>query len=85
MVNFTDVCEMCAKGAFVGTTRNSSSNRVKTRLGLASIAVAGALLLSGCTANEAFFFDMPEPATAEAPIIQNLWKTIDTLFITHSN
>lgn len=36
--------------------------------------VAGISLLSGCTANEAFFFDLPEPATAEAPIIQNLWN-----------
>lgn len=33
-----------------------------------------ALLASGCTANEAFFFDLPEPATAEAPIVQNLWN-----------
>ena len=65
MVNFTDVCEMYAKGAFVGTTRNSSSNRVKTRLGLASIAVAGALLLSGCTANEAFFFDIVRSSCCE--------------------
>jgi cytochrome c oxidase subunit 2 len=32
------------------------------------------LLLSGCTANEAFFFDMPEPATKEGPIIQSLWN-----------
>ncbi|MEZ7932700.1 MAG: cytochrome c oxidase subunit II [Candidatus Nanopelagicales bacterium] len=74
MVNFTGVCEMYAKGAFVGMTRNSGSNRMRKLLGLASVAVAGALLLSGCTANEAFFFDMPEPATAEAPIIQNLWN-----------
>ena len=33
-----------------------------------------ALLASGCTANEAFFFDLPTPATEEAPIIQNLWQ-----------
>jgi len=39
------------------------------------LALAGAgVLLSGCTANEAFFFDLPEPASAEAPIIQNLWN-----------
>ena len=37
-------------------------------------ATAGLFLLSGCTANEAFFFDMPEPASAEAPIILNLWN-----------
>lgn len=44
-----------------------------------SLALAGGViivpfLLGGCTANEAFFFDMPEPATAEAPIILNLWN-----------
>lgn len=33
-----------------------------------------AVTASGCTANEAFFFDLPDPATAEAPIIQNLWN-----------
>jgi cytochrome c oxidase subunit II len=39
-------------------------------------AAAGLVLISatGCTANEAFFFDLPEPATEEAPIIQNLWQ-----------
>lgn len=38
--------------------------------GLGSVA----LLASGCTANEAFFFDLPDPASAEGPIIQNLWQ-----------
>jgi cytochrome c oxidase subunit 2 len=32
------------------------------------------LFTSGCTANEAFFFDMPEPASKEAPIMLNLWN-----------
>lgn len=63
-----------AKGTFVAMTRNSSESRLGIRLGLAGIAVVGMLLLSGCTANEAFFFDMPEPATKEAPIIQSLWN-----------
>ena len=41
---------------------------------LVVLALAGAaVLLSGCTANEAFFFDLPDPATAEGPIIKNLW------------
>ena len=48
-----------AKGTFVAMTRNSSESRLVKRLGLAGIAVFGMLLLSGCTANEAFFFDMP--------------------------
>lgn len=63
-----------AKGTFVAITRNASESRLGRRLGLAGIAVAGMLLLSGCTANEAFFFDMPEPATKEGPIIQSLWN-----------
>ncbi len=37
------------------------------------LALTG-LALTGCTANEAFFFDLPEPASVEAPIIQNLWN-----------
>ena len=37
-------------------------------------AVAATTLLSGCTANQAFFFDMPEPATKEAHTILNLWN-----------
>jgi cytochrome c oxidase subunit 2 len=52
-------------------TRTSGAGK-KALLGLG--VVAGVALLSGCTANEAFFFDLPEPATAEAPIIQNLWN-----------
>jgi len=55
-------------------TRDSSEGRLGRRLSLAGIAVFGVLLLSGCTANEAFFFDMPEPATKEGPIIQSLWN-----------
>lgn len=31
-------------------------------------------LLSGCTVNEAFFFDMPEPASKEAHTILSLWN-----------
>ena len=37
-------------------------------------AGAAALLLSGCTANEALFFSLPEPATKEGDIIQTLWN-----------
>lgn len=44
------------------------------KAGLAIGVVGLVLLTSGCTANEAFFFDLPEPASAEAPIIQNLWN-----------
>ncbi len=39
-------------------------------LGLAALAAS----LSGCTANEAFFFDLPAPATEEGEIVVNLWN-----------
>jgi len=39
-------------------------------LGLTVVALG----TTGCTANQAFFFDLPEPASKEAPIIQNLWN-----------
>ncbi len=55
-------------------TRKSSGCRLGNRVGIAGIAAAGMLLLSGCSVNEAFFFDMPEAASAEAAIIQNLWN-----------
>jgi len=37
-------------------------------------SAVGLFLLSGCTANQAFFFDMPEPATKEGVTITNLWQ-----------
>ena len=52
------------------TGRSRSSRAL---IGTAALALTG-LALAGCTANEAFFFDLPEPASAEAPIIQNLWN-----------
>ena len=50
-----------------------SARRARTLALVGGIAVTS-LVLSGCTANEAFFFDMPEPATKEAPTILNLWQ-----------
>ena len=41
-------------------------------IGFGTIAIA--TVLSGCTANEVFFFDLPDPATKEGFIIQNLWQ-----------
>lgn len=53
----------------------SSSRKRMTRKAsvIAGVAAIG-LIASGCTANEAFFFDLPEPSTAEGPIVQNLWN-----------
>ena len=45
------------------TGRSRSSRAL---IGTAALALTG-LALAGCTANEAFFFDLPEPASAEAP------------------
>ncbi len=59
-------------------SRHTSDVSGKRRAVRAGALVVGAstvaLLASGCTANEAFFFDLPTPATEEAPIIQNLWQ-----------
>lgn len=41
---------------------------------MAAGAVIAALVLSGCTAREAFFFDLPEPATEQGVMIENLWQ-----------
>jgi cytochrome c oxidase subunit 2 len=37
-------------------------------------ALAVTFTASACTANEAFFMDLPEPATKEGAITQNLWQ-----------
>lgn len=41
-------------------------------IGVGVLAVT--LTASGCTANEIFFLDLPDPATKEATITQNLWQ-----------
>lgn len=41
-------------------------------VGLGALAIT--LTASGCTANEVFFLDLPDPATEEGSIIQNLWN-----------
>ena len=53
-----------------GLRRVATGRRVAVAAGLAGVAV----LATGCTANEAFFFDMPEPASDSADIIWNLWQ-----------
>ena len=41
-------------------------------IGLGALAIT--LTASGCTANEAFFMNLPDPATKEGAITQNLWQ-----------
>jgi cytochrome c oxidase subunit II len=51
--------------------------RLRRRVRAAAIGVgvlAVTLTASGCTANEVFFLDLPDPATKEGAITQNLWQ-----------
>jgi cytochrome c oxidase subunit 2 len=60
----------------VDAPRNQQG-RVRRRVRAAAVSVgalAVVLTASGCTANEAFFLDLPEPATKEGAITQNLWQ-----------
>jgi len=52
-----------------------SGKRRAVRAGALALGAATvALVASGCTANEAFFFDQPAPATVEGPTMVNLWQ-----------
>lgn len=42
--------------------------------GLTALGLIAAVTVSGCTANEAFFFDLPTPASQEAEIVKSLWE-----------
>ena len=59
-----------------GASRNQQ--RTPRRRGRAALiglgALAVALTASGCTVNEIAFLDLPEPATQEGSIVQNLWQ-----------
>ncbi len=57
-----------------GCVVSHSRSRTVRRIGAVAGVLGVALIASGCTANEAFFFDLPEPTTAEAPITQTLWN-----------
>ena len=59
-----------------GASGNQLS-RARRRLRAAALgagALAITLTASGCTANEVFFLDLPDPVTKEGLIIQNLWQ-----------
>jgi cytochrome c oxidase subunit 2 len=55
------------------TTQRKPRGRVRAAA-IAVGATAVMLTASGCTANEAFFMDLPEPATKEGAITQNMWQ-----------
>ena len=56
------------------STRPERTATTLVRRGLAKAGVLGtAVLLSGCTVDEALRMGMPQPATKEAPIIEQLW------------
>jgi cytochrome c oxidase subunit 2 len=58
----------------VVSTRPERTATTLVRRGLAKAGVLGtAVLLSGCTVDEALRMGMPQPATKEAPIIEQLW------------
>ncbi len=52
----------------------AASRRPARAAALGVGAIATAVLLSGCTVNEIVFLDLPEPATEQGSITQNLWQ-----------
>lgn len=55
------------------TPQRRSRGRARSALvGLGALAIT--LTASGCTVNEVVFLDLPDPATEEGSIIQNLWN-----------
>ena len=60
------------------STRATGPRTATRRRAKAAVLGVGALVVtltaSACTANQAFFMDLPEPATKEGSITQNLWQ-----------
>ena len=55
------------------TPQRRARGRARAALiGLGALAIT--LTASGCTVNEVVFLDLPDPATEEGSIIQNLWN-----------
>lgn len=63
-----------AGSAGVAHQQQAGSRRRFRALAIGAGAAVAAVALSGCTANEILFLDLPEPATKEGLIIQNLWQ-----------
>ncbi|MBU6277809.1 MAG: cytochrome c oxidase subunit II [Actinomycetales bacterium] len=57
-----------------GITERARRARAPQIAALTAVLLLASSALAGCTANQAFFFDLPEPATAEGPMIVNLWN-----------
>ena len=56
-------------------SRHRSTTRRRVRAAAVALgALAVTLTAAGCSANEVFFMDLPEPATKEGAITQNLWQ-----------
>ncbi len=56
-------------------TLSRRSGTARRTRGWTALGVGALLLttLTGCTANEVFFIDLPEPASQEAEIVKSLW------------
>jgi cytochrome c oxidase subunit 2 len=66
---FSEVRRVVAPGNQQGKSRR------RARVAAMSLGVLAVVLTaSGCTANEVFFLDLPEPASEEGSIIANLWQ-----------
>jgi len=51
----------------------ATASRRKRRWGMLAMAGLVAAATTGCTANEIFFLDLPEPASDKAEVIKSLW------------
>lgn len=51
----------------------AGASRRTRRWGMLGVGALMLTTLTGCTANEVFFFDMPEPASQEAEVVKSLW------------
>ncbi len=54
--------------------KSSSASRSRRRLGILGLGTAGLITLTGCSARGTLFIGIPEPATKEGQIIEDLWE-----------
>ena len=54
--------------------KSSSASQGRRRLGILGLGTAGLITLTGCSARETLFIGIPEPATKEGQIIEDLWE-----------